>query len=365
MSTQVVVEIPEPPISYPIKIGENILEQLSKEVKTAYTTDKVFIVTDTNVADIYLEKVRKQLEESGFEVEYYILPAGEKAKTAQYLFKGYEKLLDNNFSREDPVLALGGGVVGDLAGYLAASFMRGIPLVQIPTTLLAQVDSSVGGKTAINHNRGKNLIGAFYQPDLVLIDVEFLNTLPRREIKTGLAEVIKYGFIYDHDFFTYLEQNRENIYNLEADRLEYIIKKSCQIKADIVSRDQRERSGTRALLNFGHTAAHALEAVTEYGLYNHGEAVAVGMRAALHLSRKLGYLETEDLERSLKILDEYNLKSKIEADIKLKDVYTAMQYDKKARQGQLRWILLPKIGKAFIEKGISKNTIMEVLGGLK
>ncbi|MFW6381116.1 MAG: 3-dehydroquinate synthase [Bacillota bacterium] len=364
MSSELKVEIPETEISYPIKIGNHNRQELVIHLENLYNPEQVMLVTDDNVAGLYLEEIKKLFREKNLKVETYTLPAGEQAKSRKYLFEGYDRLLANNFGRDDPIIALGGGVVGDLAGYLAASFMRGVPLVQVPTTLLAQVDSSVGGKTAINHPEGKNLIGAFYQPDLVLIDVDFLDTLPLREIKTGLAEVIKYGFIDDPRFFSYLREHRRSIYELEPDSLEHIIQRSCEIKAQIVKQDQKEVSGTRALLNFGHTIAHALEAVTDYNTYTHGEAVAVGIRGALRLSADTGLLDRKQLDASESILDEYQLKSGIEEDIDLNKVYRAMRFDKKVRKNKLRWILLRGIGDPLIKTGIEKQLIMKTLEGL-
>ena len=356
------LKIRENPINYSILIGNNLMPNLNKIISENYSGRKVFLVTDKNVNKLYGDKIIANLEKK-YEVTSYILPPGEKAKSFKYLKQGYDILVKNNFQRDDLVIGFGGGVPGDLAGYLAASYMRGVPLIQIPTSLLAQVDSSVGGKTAINHEFGKNLIGAFYQPQRVIIDVNLLNTLPLRELKTGMAEVIKYGLIADKRFFEFLFKNKEKIYNLENEYIIEVIKTSCNIKAEIVMEDQKEK-GIRAILNYGHTIAHALEAQYEYDKYTHGEAVAIGMKGSAILSNQLGYLSENDLKKIKKILSLYELPDKIEVE-KVENIYHKMKYDKKAKNDILRWILLKNIGKSFVEKGIKKEIIFEILEELK
>lgn len=359
------IQIPGEEINYPILIGNGFINELGAILSDYYQSDKIFLVTDENVNEIYGDKVISNLKEKGYDPVRYVVPVGEEAKSRHYLKKGYDLLIENNFQRNNLILVLGGGVPGDLAGYLAASYMRGIPFIQIPTTLLAQVDSSVGGKTAINHPSGKNLIGAFYQPELVIIDVGLLKTLPIRELKTGLAEVIKYGFIADDDFFDFLRENKEKVFDLDQAVLKHIVKISCKIKGGVVRRDQKEK-GERAILNFGHTIAHALEAITGYQLYNHGEAVAIGMRGALQLSAKLGFLSGDDLKLAEEILDLYQLPSSYSAvQAETEKIYKTMYYDKKVKNNRLRWILLDKIGSAFITDEVSKNKIIEVLEEIK
>ncbi len=357
------VEIKGEEVSYPILIGSDLISRLEKIITRYYRGDKILLVSDNNVNQIYGEKIVSALKRGGYSVIQHIIPAGEKAKSNNYLQAGYDILVENNFQRDNLVIALGGGVPGDLAGYLAASYMRGIPFIQIPTTLLAQVDSSVGGKTAINHSSGKNLIGAFYQPELVIIDIDFLQTLPFRELKTGIAEVIKYGFIVDREFFSFLLNNKEKVYSLEQQSIVHIIRKSCSIKSEIVTRDQKEK-GERALLNFGHTIGHALEAITDYNKYNHGEAVAIRMLGASMISAQLGYLSQQELELTEKILKLYELP--LGHQIKnVNMIYDFMQHDKKARNNTLRWILLDGIGKSFLEEDIEEGIIKKVLEGLK
>ncbi len=358
------VKIKEDSFSYPIIIDHNLTIKIPQLIKNKYQGNKIFVVTDNNVNDIYGEKIKKILKENGFKVTFYVLPAGEKAKSFKYLKKGYDLLVENNFHRDHLIMALGGGVVGDLAGFLAATFMRGIDLIQVPTTLLAQVDSSVGGKTAINHQQGKNLIGSFYQPEMVIINIDFLKTLPLRELKTGLAEVIKHGIIADREYFDFLLENKDLVYNLKPDIMARVISRSCEIKGEIVSRDQKEK-GERVLLNYGHNIAHALEAITDYGHFTHGEAVAIGIRGETRLSWKNNFIEKEQLEIVENILDLYDLKSSLPANINTENLYQAMWHDKKVKKSTINWVLLKDIGRAFAAGGISKNKILEVLEGLK
>ncbi|MFW6386467.1 MAG: 3-dehydroquinate synthase [Bacillota bacterium] len=357
------VNIREEKFSYPVLIGNGLRKKLDKLVSAYYRAEKILLVSDENVFDLYGNEVLSLLRNGGYDVEKYLLPAGEKSKSRQYLFQGYDELVKGEFQRNHLVVVLGGGVPGDLGGYLAASYMRGINLIQVPTTLLAQVDSSVGGKTAINHPRGKNLIGAFYQPRAVIIDVEFLHTLAEKEFLTGLAEVLKHAFISDKDFFRFLENRRQEVFNYNEEVLVDVVKECCRIKAGVVSRDQKEK-GERALLNFGHTLGHALEAVSGYDDYTHGQAVAVGMRAALSMSAELGYLDPEEKERAGNLLDNYSLPRKADGDPD--QVLDTMQHDKKARSGSLRWILLSEIGEAFttneVPAELVRKTAEELIG---
>ena len=357
------LKIEEEPLVYSIDIGNDILSNIDQLIAKIDSGGRIFLVTDENVNKIYGDQITSVLKEAGYELTLYILPPGEKAKSFKYLQKGYDLLIDNNFQRDDMVVAFGGGVVGDLAGYLAASFMRGISLIQIPTTLLAQVDSSVGGKTAINHEQGKNLIGAFYQPDRVIIDVSLLKTLPERELKTGMAEVIKYGIIADQEFFNFLMNHKKDVYNLKEETIIKIVNKSCSIKADIVIKDQKEK-GERAFLNFGHTIGHSLEAISNYDKFTHGEAVAVGMRGEARLSNSLDYINDKQLEQIETILKLYELPLTIDTN-RIEQMYQAMKHDKKAQDNKLRWVLVNEIGNVFIKKGIEKQIILEVLEGLK
>ncbi|MFW6029712.1 MAG: 3-dehydroquinate synthase [Halanaerobiales bacterium] len=319
---------------YNIYITNNIINDLPNYISKYYHGIKIFLVTDENVMNLYGDKVSTLLIDAGYELTTFIVPAGEKSKSYEYFQKGHDILVENDFKRDNLILALGGGVVGDLAGFIAATFMRGIPFVQIPTTLLAQVDSSVGGKTAINHSAGKNLIGAFYQPEFVLIDPNFLKTLDSRELKTGLAEVIKHGFIADQRLLAYLGEHAEEIYNYDVESLIYIIYKSCKIKSSIVNQDEKEK-GKRALLNFGHTIAHALEAITEYEKYNHGEAVAVGMIGAAYISYKKGKISKEDYQFVFNLVEEYDLPTDFQYNENPEKVYEKLFYDKKVMRNNL------------------------------
>ena len=260
--------------SYNIYIAHNLETTIINFFKAQKYSQKALIITDTNIAPLYADSVKDLLTKAGFNAKIAIIPAGEQSKSLSVAETLYTQAIEHGLDRKSPIIALGGGVVGDLAGFIAATFMRGVPFIQMPTSLLAQVDSSVGGKVAVNHALGKNLIGAFYQPQAVFMDLEMMKTLPTKEISTGLGEVIKYGFIYDHDFYTYLTEHQQEILQLKPEALIHIIARSCEIKADVVSKDECE-AGLRAILNFGHTLGHAIEKETNYAVYNHGEAVAI------------------------------------------------------------------------------------------
>ncbi|MEY3885432.1 MAG: hypothetical protein RIS87_1207, partial [Pseudomonadota bacterium] len=281
--------------SYPIHIGKNLISDAS--LILPYLKRKhVAIVTNTTVAPLYLEQLSQSLQAAGVTVIAIILPDGEAYKNSATLNTIYDTLLQNRCERSTTLIALGGGVIGDLTGYAAATYLRGVPFIQIPTTLLSQVDSSVGGKTGINHPLGKNMIGAFYQPQLVLADIDTLQTLPAREFSAGMAEVIKYGLIRDAKFFDWLELNMASLMQLDEDTLSYAIFRSCQNKADVVAKDEHEQ-GDRALLNLGHTFGHAIENAMGYGVWLHGEAVAAGSMMAADLSRRMGWLSESEVSR--------------------------------------------------------------------
>lgn len=368
MSSEQVIEkininLQEEKRDYEIIVGAGLINSLDRYIRKVYEGNKIFIVTDENVMKFYGDKVKEILTAAGYDLTGYVLPAGEEAKSSPYLKKGYDYLLENNFSRDNLILAFGGGVVGDLAGFLAATFMRGIPFIQIPTTLLAQVDSSVGGKTGINHPRGKNLIGAFYQPKMVLIDPELLRTLEVRELITGLAEVLKYGFIVDRDLLEFMTSHREEIFKLETAALSRIIVSSCSIKAKIVREDEKEK-GSRALLNFGHTIGHALEAVTGYKKYTHGEAVAIGMAAAAELSSRVTGLEKKEVDYLKELISAYGLPLSCQYGENPEEVYQRLFYDKKVQKNRLRWILLRGLGEAYIDERVDNEIVKEVLEGI-
>jgi 3-dehydroquinate synthase len=277
--------------------------------------------------------------------------------------KIYERLLKARLDRKSVMVALGGGVVGDITGFAAATYMRGIDFAQVPTTLLAQVDSSVGGKTGVNHRLAKNMIGAFWQPRLVWVDVQTLRTLPRREFLAGLAEVIKYGIIRDEDFFDFLEGNRDRVLEMDDDSLARIIGRSCEIKAEVVSRDERE-SGLRAILNYGHTIGHAIETVTSYRKYLHGEAVAAGMGVEASISKTMGLIEEDQVARIKALIEAYGLPASAPEVRGLDALLSTMQLDKKTVSGELTFILPEKIGAVRIERGVPASVISETLQNL-
>ena len=269
----------------------------------------------------------------------------------------YTKVIEFGLDRKSAIFALGGGVVGDLAGFIAATYLRGVPFVQIPTSLLAQVDSSVGGKVAVNHKLGKNLIGAFYQPKAVFIDLECMRTLMKREICSGLGEIVKYGVISDFDFFTYLENNFNHILALDNEYMEHVIARSCEIKADVVSKDEKE-AGLRRILNFGHTMAHAIEEASNYTGYTHGEAVAVGMIGAMYISVKLGRIGTESLERLESLIDKFAMVSRVK-ECNMEHMLKTIYRDKKTINGKISWVLPDAIGKVSIVSDVPNDIVKD------
>ena len=328
--------------SYPIFFGWDLLGQLKEKLSSIQFPRKIALVTSPNLYDLFGRDMFEHLSGGGYECTPVIVPEGEEHKTFATLEKIYDQLIECRFDRGSGLIALGGGVIGDMAGYAAATFLRGIPFVQIPTTLLSQVDSSVGGKTAVNHPLGKNLIGAFYQPKLVLIDIDTLNTLDPREVRAGLAEVVKYGVIRDAEFFGWLELNMQRLLDLEPEALIYAVKRSCQIKADIVENDEREGS-VRALLNFGHTFGHAIETLCGYGKWRHGEAVACGMVIASRISQMQGLSSESDCQRIVDLLRRFELPIKAPA-FPLSEYIAAMQRDKKVKGGTLTLVLNQGLG---------------------
>ncbi|MBE2895501.1 3-dehydroquinate synthase [Pasteurellaceae bacterium HPA106] len=332
--------------SYAIAIGEHLLRSPAAFAPLA-RGDKVMIVTNPTVAGFYLDTVTRTLTSLGCEVSNVQLPDGEKFKTLDSLNLIFTALLEQKHARDTTVLALGGGVIGDVAGFAAASFQRGVRLIQVPTTLLSQVDSSVGGKTAVNHPLGKNMIGAFYQPAKVVIDTTTLSTLPMREVCAGLAEVIKYGAILDYAFFCWLEQNIDKLLALEPATLAYCIQRCCELKAMVVANDEKEH-GQRALLNLGHTFGHAIETHLGYGNWLHGEAVAAGMMMATALSHRLGNICQNDVSRLERLLARANLPTVSPDGMTADDYLPLMMRDKKVLKGQLRLVLLKQLGQAYV-----------------
>lgn len=330
--------------SYPIWIGEHILSNIGVALNDVGFPAKVAIVTNPTVAELYCEQLVDSLAASGRQVSVMRVPDGEEYKTLETLENIYDVLIDRHFDRYCGLIALGGGVIGDMSGFAAATFLRGIPFVQIPTTLLSQVDSSVGGKTGVNHPQGKNLIGAFYQPKHVHIDVNVLATLSKREFASGLAEVVKYGIIRDKEFFNWLEDHRELLVDRSAEGLVYAVMKSCQIKADVVENDEKEQ-GIRVLLNLGHTFGHAVETLAGYGIVKHGEAVAIGTVMAARISQRIGLCSADDVERIIDLLSYFDLPV-TPPDFTVTDYLKVMQRDKKVKDGVVRVVLNHGIGSA-------------------
>ena len=330
--------------SYPIYLGEGLLSQAGQLLKEAGCGEKVGIVTNPTVAALYLKTVQEALGRSGFRATSILVPDGEEHKNFKSLSAIYDQLIRGRFERSSSILALGGGVIGDLAGFAAATFLRGIPYLQVPTTLLAQVDSSVGGKTGVNHREGKNLIGAFYQPRGVLIDVGVLHTLPRRELLAGLAEVIKYGIIEDPGLFGLLEEKLDRLLALDRVLLEEAIAASCSIKARVVEKDEREED-YRSVLNFGHTIGHALESLTGYEKFLHGEAVAIGMAQAASISVRQGACDEQSLSRIQRLITRAGLPTAIPSDMKPSELVKRMEVDKKTAGAKIKFVLCAGIGK--------------------
>ncbi|MFQ5585454.1 MAG: 3-dehydroquinate synthase [Thermodesulfobacteriota bacterium] len=331
--------------SYPIFIGSGESRKVGERMRKLGHAGKVAMVTNPVVGGLYGEAVLASLKEAGFEPVPIEIPDGEEYKTLDVASTIYDELVAHRFERGSPIVALGGGVVGDIAGFVAATFLRGLPYVQIPTTLLAQVDSSVGGKTAVNHPEGKNLIGAFYQPKGVIIDIDLLRSLDKREIRAGMAEVIKYGIIRDETFFAFLEEQCEEVVGL-GDNLLHAVRHSCEIKADVVAADERE-GGVRSILNFGHTLGHAIEATSGYGEYRHGEAVAMGMVFAADLSLKMGLCHEDTKKRIKMLLSRAGLPTEpphVPFDILLK----SMELDKKVIGEKIRFVLVEEIGNVTV-----------------
>ncbi len=343
--------------SYPIYIGIDYLDNsdlLTRHIKSK----QVLVVTNETVAPLYLEKVKAHLQQ--YQLDCVILPDGEQYKTLPILDPIFDTLLSGKFSRNTTLIALGGGVIGDISGFAAACYQRGIPFIQIPTTLLAQVDSSVGGKTGVNHALGKNMIGAFYQPQSVIIDVNVLNTLDDRQLSAGLAEVIKYGLIRDAEFYLWIEKNIEKILARDQSTLIYIIEKSCQNKAEIVALDEKE-VGIRAILNLGHTFGHAIETGAGYGVYLHGEAIAIGTCQAADLSRRLGWLSNTEVASIVALFKKAGLPTEPPKELSAQDFLNLMAVDKKNVDGEIRLILINKIGKASLPTGVERSVLLETL----
>ena len=346
--------------SYPLLVGAGILNRIGGILKPYAKSTKAMLVTDTFVKHRYAHDVSESLKDAGFEVAIFDVPVGEESKSLEQLSRVLDSLIDNQLDRGSTLIALGGGVVGDLGGFAAAVYMRGIAYVQIPTTLQAQVDASVGGKTAINHPKGKNLIGAFHQPKLVLIDVDTLKTLPKQDIRAGLIEAIKMGVIRDEPLFAMVEDNLDAVLNLDAETLIEMITRACANKADIVAKDEKE-SQLRMVLNYGHTFGHALEALTHYKKYRHGEAVSIGMNCAARLAVNLGMFSETDFERQSTLLNRAKLPLTFPSDLSAEAICDAMYLDKKTLDGKLRLILPTRIGEVVIRDDVTDTKIIEAI----
>ncbi|HSD10100.1 MAG TPA: 3-dehydroquinate synthase [Candidatus Binatia bacterium] len=336
--------------SYPIVIGAGWLSGIGARVRAVVGRQAIraAVVSDSRVAPLYVPAVAASLRAADFTVAEIQIPEGEQHKNLAWLALLYDRLIEAHIERSSPILAVGGGVVGDLAGFAAATILRGVPLVQVPTTLLAQVDASIGGKTAINHASGKNLIGAFHQPRLVAIDIDTLKSLPRREYLAGMAEVVKYGAILDADLFAQLERNVPALLHPDAALLTDVIATSCRLKAMVVEHDERE-GAYRAILNFGHTLGHAIETLTEYRRLLHGEAVAIGMVCAARLSQLRGWLPRSDAERIEGLLRRLGLPITVPSDLSADQLALAVEADKKAGGGKIKFVCLEGIGKTRFE----------------
>lgn len=371
MSSAIKVNLPLS--SYEIAITPSGLDKLGDYMNGLQLGKKVLLVSNPTVFEHYGERALSSLKAAGFDVCSCILPDGEQYKNLDSIQKIYDTALENRVERSSTMVALGGGVIGDMTGFAAATWLRGIKFVQVPTSLLAMVDASVGGKTGVNHPQGKNLIGAFHQPHLVLIDPEVLKTLPDRELRAGMAEVIKYGVIWDADLFAKMEkcQRLDQMQYLRASLsggdkslIDYILTRSCQAKADVVSKDEKE-AGLRAILNYGHTVAHAVESLTGYSVVNHGEAVAIGMVAAGEIAVKLGMWQAEEVQRQNVLIEKAGLPTKLPAGLDIAKIIQSLQLDKKVKAGKVRFILPTQIGAVIITDEVPEEVIHEVLQQMK
>jgi len=343
--------------SYPICIGNNLLQQ--SELLTQHIPgNSALIVSNETVAPLYLEQIENSLTDIRY--KSLILPDGEEHKNLNVLNTIYDCLLENKFDRNTTLIALGGGVIGDITGFAAATYQRGVHLIQIPTTLLSQVDSSVGGKTAVNHPLGKNMIGAFYQPKAVIADTSTLSTLEDRQLSSGIAEVIKYGLIRDMAFLEWLEDNMDKLLDRDDDALAYAIERSCRNKAEVVAADEKE-SGQRALLNLGHTFGHAIEAGMGYGVWLHGEAVASGMVMAARLSNRLGWISSADVDRVIDIIERANLPIRAPEQMSTDKFLELMSVDKKVSDGVLKLVLYKSLGDAVVTADYTTEALKETI----
>ena len=359
----ITVDLPQE--SYQIAIASDSLKQLGSQMKQLEIGNKVLVISNPEIFGHYGDLCLKSLKDAGFETYTHLIPAGEEYKNLQSIQQVYDTAQANHLERSSTFMALGGGVIGDMTGFSAATWLRGVNFVQVPTSLLAIVDASVGGKTGVNHPQGKNLIGAFYQPKLVAIDPNLLKTLPPREFRAGIAEVIKYGVIWDEDLFTKLEHHGDldTLDNVGNELLENIITRSCQAKAEVVSQDEKE-SGLRAILNYGHTIGHAVESLTHYKQFVHGEAVAIGMVAAGKIALEMGLWTQEEAARQDALIAKAGLPTDIPSKIDIDDILETIKSDKKVKAGKVRFILPTAIGKVTITDKVTPEIITEALSSI-
>jgi len=346
--------------SYEIYVGSGLLAQSGRWLKENGFSGKLVIINDPIVKGLYGDALSQGLTNEGFSVITLLVPEGEDQKSLESAGRLYHELTNFYAERATPILALGGGVIGDLAGFVAATYLRGVPLIQIPTTLLAQVDSSIGGKTAVDHGQLKNEIGVFYQPKLVIADIDTLRTLPARELANGLAEVIKSAAIRDKDFFAFLEKNLDRVKSLDEGVLEEMVFQTARIKAEIVEKDERDL-GLRSILNYGHTIGHAIESVSDFQV-EHGRAVAIGMLAAARISNKMGILDESELGRLKSVIEKAGLPTGM-PNLKVEEIIQAMKHDKKVSRDKVRFVLLKSIGNVFITDEVSPSLVEQVLVG--
>lgn len=357
-----VLEVPLPGRNYRIHVGTRLLPTLGRECTQLELGQRCAVISDTQVAPRYAEATLDSLRSAGFEPVLVRVPSGERAKNLEVVARCYDRLAAHRLERRSFIVALGGGVVGDLAGFVAASYLRGIPFVQLPTTLLAQVDSSVGGKVGVNLKAGKNLVGAFHQPKLVLCDLDTLSTLPPREYRAGLAEVIKYGIIDDARLFRRLEKSMGKLLEKDPHELEPVVARCCEIKAAVVLEDEKE-TGRRAILNFGHTIGHGIEASVGYGRYRHGEAISIGQVAAAKLSVALAGLTASESDRIRHLFERAGLPVALRlSERQFKELTAAMRLDKKVTAGSVRFVLSPKLGQAIWGQEVPEELIRASLG---
>jgi len=350
--------------SYPIYIGSETLRSLPESFLEHCGRHKAAIITDENVRAIYGQTALDSLAKAGVPAHLITVKPGEKSKSVAVAQKLYDKMFDFEIERSDTIVALGGGVVGDLAGFIAATFKRGLNFVQVPTTLLAMVDSSIGGKTGINHPRGKNMIGAFHQPKMVFADTATLRTLPRRELGCGLAETVKHAVIRDGAFFELLEKQSKSIVDLEPQTIIDLVERNCRIKADVVSADERE-SGLRGILNFGHTIGHAIETVLPDRDYHHGEAISLGMVAAADLAQKRNLLKADQAVRIVNLLEKFDLPTSFAADVPTKKLCQAMRHDKKVKAGKINFVLPTSLGTCTFVDDLTETEITHAISALR